>query len=339
MSAPTPTHGRYRAARPGGPRLPPGRRRRSASRAVGSLGPRRSCVPRWPSQRSRPRRLCRGAQLDLGDGAIRTIGGIGHPVKPRNAISARTDLRLCNARAIRGADDHRLVLADRIEPVLVVDGEAGRDLAWGERTTVHHGQARGVDGRELIDVLQVDVNPAALADLSELGLGAQREGGEQLVPPRIHHAHVVRFTVERQDTTTSRFVDDRVRVLSDLDRRQGGERDQVEYGDRIVFAITGEATTQVARDRDAVDAAGVCDGADLLVGRDIDDLGLQVVRDVEPVRRAVDRQVVPTRIAAERDLVDDLIDRCSLGQADRAGEHQHWNQVVQRQCHVGEPFK
>ena len=111
---------------------------------------------------------------------------------------------------------------------------------------------------------------------------------------RVEHRGRLPAPVEGIHLVVNALVEDRVRVLTGLDRADRLQRLQVHDADRGVPAVADEAASQVGRQRDAVDASGRRDLAHDGVRVDVDDDDLAGMGDVEAARAASTRDS-PTR--------------------------------------------
>src|SRR5579863_2133057 len=113
-------------------------------------------------------------------------------------------------------DDQRgLVAAADDQPLMRdVDRQARGLLAAGERPALDHRQLGGVDGHQLVLVLDVDEDRALAVAGGELRLAAERDGGGHLPGSRIVDRRAAAAAVEGEDPVRRGIVEDGVGVLT-----------------------------------------------------------------------------------------------------------------------------
>ena len=177
-----------------------------------------------------------------------------------------------------------------------IDGEAAGAVAGRDGIALRHQRVLGIDLDDFVLVFDVDEDVAFAVHLRELGLAAEgNRRGDHVAGLGVDRGRVAAAAVEGEDAMRDRLINDGVGILAGLDFAQNLQRFDVEDGDVVVGAVAGEAFAEIGGDGDAVDAFGVGNGADELVGRGVDHFGLRAVRDVETMIGAVDDRRNPSR--------------------------------------------
>ena len=147
----------------------------------------------------------------------------------------------------------------------------------------------GVELDDLGGVFEVDRDvPLGVGD-GQLGDAARREAADDLHRLGVDGGDVVGAVIEAQDAPADGLMGADVGPTVGLDLAEGLE---VERGDGRVAAVAGEAAVQLRGEGDPVDARGVGDLADDLLGIQVDDDHAGRPGDVKAVG-GVDLQEVP----------------------------------------------
>src|SRR5208283_1410853 len=113
--------------------------------------------------------------------------------------------------------------------------------------------------------------------------------------------------VQSEDALGHAIVNDGIWILSCVHRTQRFQRFQVENGDRVRAAVTGEAFAEVGRDRDAVDPLGVLDFTDGSEGIRVEHDDFGAMRNINTACGAIHGDVVPKPITGHGNAFDDLV--------------------------------
>ncbi len=140
----------------------------------------------------------------------------------------------------------------------------------------------------------------------------------------IEYGDIGTIAVERIQLMRLWHIEDGVGIFTaDLHLLLDGQAIECKHGDIVAATVAGEAQIQGRCEIDAVHALGAGNGADALMGSQVDHLHLVAVRDIQPLMVGVDAGIVPFAIAAQGDAVMDGIFSASC--------HAAWRDKVAQQ--------
>ena len=158
----------------------------------------------------------------------------------RAAVRAGADRNICDHfAAFRVEHHHHLVVTGREQTMMRrVERNAGRFFPRRERPIRDHFMLRAVDHRDCAFIFDVHVDaPGIFIGHCEFRISGKRNCRDNFCISRSDHSHGIAGVIENVKLFAFRFVNDRVRVLSGVDLRNGFQRRKIDNARFVFFPV------------------------------------------------------------------------------------------------------